>query len=366
MTVAVNVYLGGFFVGNAWRDGDGQLLFKYYPGWLESSGRQPLSLRLPLRPDVYGDAVVRPFLSGILPEQGARHRLAQCLDIDDSDILGLLAAIGGDCPGRISFSLPQHGPEHVPPGQRPLDDRILTALPEVLAECPFLAGEQSLRLCLPGSGRALPVVQERNRFSLPLGERSSTHVLKTAPFDRQAGVANEALCLALAAKAGVPVQASMQVATSREPLLLVQRADRSAVGADGIQRLGAESLGQALGIANGIPIQDSGVFLQAGFQLLKQVGVAPIRDQKRLLQWSALQWVFGNEILPVENITLLRQGQGWGVAPFYGLVGKAEHWETPAAAASEGGDNGWNIGPARPGPRPRLFRKKQWARFLIR
>ena len=336
MTAAVNIYLDAFFVGNAWHDRAGNMFFKYYPGWLESAAAQSVSLTLPLTPEVFSDIAVRPFLEHLLPDPESRSRVAECLGIPEHDLLGLLAALGGDCPGRVSVCLPQYGPEHFASGVRELDARSLAALPLALKECPLCAGDPEMRLCLPGAGTALPVVGYNDRLALPLGGRASTHVLKV-PGGDQGKLENEALCMTLAQMLGLWVAEITRVPTTTETLLLVQRGDRHCVSQGEVQKLGAESLAQALQRFGDKPMRPAG--LCDGFQALARVGVAPVRDQKRLVQWAAFNWLIGNTGASWEHVVLVQQGRGWSVAPFFGLLSTAAQkgHHTATNAVSEAG-----------------------------
>ncbi|MFO7718443.1 MAG: HipA domain-containing protein [Desulfohalobium sp.] len=320
MTPAVNIYLDAFFVGNAWQDSAGNIFFKYYPGWLESAAAQPVSLTLPLKAEIFSDTAVRPFLEYLLPDTAARSRVAECLGIPEHDLLGLLAALGGDCPGRVSVCLPQYGPESFVSGVRELDARSLAALPLALKECPLCAGDPEMRLCLPGAGTALPVVRLNGRFALPVGDRASTHVLKISG-GVQGKLENEALCMTLAKMLGLWTAEIMLVPTSTETLLLVQRGDRHLALQGEVRKFGAESLAQALQLFGNRPLSPAG--LRDGFRVLARVGVAPVRDQKRLVQWAAFNWLIGNTHASWEQVVLVQQGRGWSLAPFFGLVSTA-------------------------------------------
>ncbi|PBB39721.1 hypothetical protein CK222_25905 [Mesorhizobium sp. WSM3866] len=56
---------------------DGDLSFRYEPGWLERTQlpRHPLSLALPLSPDPYNHDRAGPFFDGLLPDSQQRARL---------------------------------------------------------------------------------------------------------------------------------------------------------------------------------------------------------------------------------------------------------------------------------------------------
>ena len=58
---------------------------------------------MPLQEEPQTDRVVRPFFSGLLPDEGARQRLAGALGISSGNTFGLLEVIGGECSGALSL-----------------------------------------------------------------------------------------------------------------------------------------------------------------------------------------------------------------------------------------------------------------------
>src|ERR1035438_3027598 len=68
----------------------------------------------------------------------------------------------------------------------------------------LLAGEEGIRLSLAGAQDKVAVRMENGEVSLPLGGAPSTHILKPAVERFDGVVFNEALCMKLAAEAGLP------------------------------------------------------------------------------------------------------------------------------------------------------------------
>lgn len=99
MTHRLDVWLGGAKAGRLDRDEAGALGYSYDPDYLAGPDPRAISFSMPLREAAYADPVVRPFFSGLLPDEGARQRLAGALGISAGNAFGLLEAIGGECAG---------------------------------------------------------------------------------------------------------------------------------------------------------------------------------------------------------------------------------------------------------------------------
>lgn len=138
-----------------------------------------MSVSLPLREEPFVDRVARPFFSGLLPDEGARRRLAAALGISSANAFGLLEVIGGECAGALSL---------VPPGQLPpasttdnaeaLDEQNLEEILSLLRQRPLLGGEADVRLSLAGAQDKLAVTVINDQILLPRGGRPTTHILK--------------------------------------------------------------------------------------------------------------------------------------------------------------------------------------------
>ena len=64
----LDVYLGVDLVGRLWLDDKRRFVFQYDSSWIAKKNAVPLSLGLPLQPDIYADDFSRPFFSNLLPE----------------------------------------------------------------------------------------------------------------------------------------------------------------------------------------------------------------------------------------------------------------------------------------------------------
>lgn len=78
MSRTLNVYLHDQIAGQLVQAETGQLTFTYDADYLSVS-KQAVSVSMPLREQAYTDDTARPYFSGLLPDERARHRLAAAL-----------------------------------------------------------------------------------------------------------------------------------------------------------------------------------------------------------------------------------------------------------------------------------------------
>ena len=313
-------WLGGEAVGQL-REGPGrQLTFQYATEHLALAPPTPLSLSLPLQEAPFPDALARPFFANLLPDAGLREAVARKLGLSPGNDFGLLEALGGECAGAVSLlpegSLPAQGGEY-----RALSDQDFDLLVAELPRRPLLAGEQGIRLSLAGAQGKLPLRLEGDRIFIATGGLETTHIAKPELAGFQGIVRNEAFCMALAARAGLPVPRTW-VRPGPTPVYLVERFDRQGGAGQGrVIRCHAEDLCQALGV---LPTQkyeaEGGPGLAAIFGLLGRHSLSPAQDRLALLRWTIFNALIQNADAHAKNVSLLHTPDGVRLAPFYDLL----------------------------------------------
>src|SRR5260370_36594348 len=103
MARTLDVYLHNNLVGHLVQEGGGQMLFSYVEGWRDRPGATPLSQSLPLRKKRFNRKECRGFFAGILPEESKREIIARNLHISARNDFAMLAEIGGECAGAVTF-----------------------------------------------------------------------------------------------------------------------------------------------------------------------------------------------------------------------------------------------------------------------
>lgn len=99
MARLLDVWFAETKAGALSQDEAGALSYAYDPRYLAGPEPCAISFSMPLQEAPYTDRVVRPFFSGLLPDEGARQRLAGALGLSAGNSFGLLEVIGGECAG---------------------------------------------------------------------------------------------------------------------------------------------------------------------------------------------------------------------------------------------------------------------------
>ncbi len=322
MARRLDVYLENDLTGFLEQDDSGRLLFRYADSWLANPGALALSQSLPLRAEPFGNREARPFFAGLLPEAEKRDLVAKALGVSKNNDFALLDRIGGECAGAITFMHDGEAPPVTPTAAdyRPLDEKQIARILELLPDRPLLAGEEGVRLSLAGAQDKLPVLVVDGEMALPLHGAPSSHVLKPPIRRYEDTVVNEAFCLALAKAAGLHVVNAALRRASGTDYLLVERYDRKRDSAGALRRIHQEDFCQALGYAPELKYQsEGGPSLEECFELVRRASARPVIDLARLLDAVLLNFLIGNNDAHGKNYSLLHGEQGAELAPLYDL-----------------------------------------------
>jgi len=338
----LDVYLHEKLVGYLTQDDDGQMLFEYAPSWLEDPLTTPLSQSLPLRKEPFTRKECRGFFAGVLPEENKREIIARNLGISARNDYAMLERIGGECAGAITFipageRVPERHDEY-----RRLGDAELANILRELPRRPLMAGEKGVRLSLAGAQDKIAVHVSGDNISVPLRSAPSTHIVKPAIERFKDVVFNEAVCMILADKVGLPTARVAIRNVEGLDYLLVERYDR-VKGSGGItQRLHQEDFCQALGVVPERKYQsEGGPTLKQCFDLLRHVSAAPVIDLQRLLDAVIFDVLIGNHDAHAKNFSLL-YGEDHSVrlAPLYDVLSTVYYPElSPHMAMKIGGES---------------------------
>jgi serine/threonine-protein kinase HipA len=89
-------------------DGAGRFVFTYDEVWRDTKNATPLSLSMPIVQLEHGDASVRAFLWGLLPDnERVLERWAQTYHVSSRNPFALLRHVGEDCAGAAQFVRPE-------------------------------------------------------------------------------------------------------------------------------------------------------------------------------------------------------------------------------------------------------------------
>jgi len=303
--------------------------FTYTPEWAESGFRLSQHCYLQNEPFPAGAEEIRSFFSNLLPEGGARERIASNARLSRSDVFGLLREYGGDCAGAFSI-LPEELAPAKEAGYKALSDHELRQLIEMRGVVPVNGVGPRSRLSLAGAQAKCPVfINERGQIALPQGAAPSSHILKFASNDYPGLLLNELFMLRLAAAVGLDtVAAELHWLDDEHPYLAVSRYDR--IQQNGrLSRLHQQDLAQAQDLMDWAKYENrddpeiSHVSFSSCLEAVREASSVPIIDAQRLLDWQLFNLLTGNADAHAKNASLVQQTYRedlWALAPFYDLV----------------------------------------------
>lgn len=329
MTEKLLTYMNGVYLGKIILDAPFATYgLEYGETWINGEGF-PISPYLDFRQSPEG--AVRRFLSNLLPEGRWLDELSASSHISKSNTFGLIAAIGSETTGALTFRLDGAGNETTTTNFRPIVAQELEERIRERFDRPISLWDGKQRLSTAGVQDKLPVLtMPDGTFGFGEGELASTHILK---FDTKQNinlVLNEYICMTLARLAGLPV-ADVTIERIGEPVLVVKRFDREWNGERSIRRLhlidGCQMLdllpehkyerpygksGHTAGLRNGAS-------LKMLFNAAKFCRV-PARAIKDMLIWTLFQLLIGNSDAHAKNISFFVGPEGINLAPAYDLV----------------------------------------------
>ena len=295
--------------------------FTYDADWIGLRGAFPISLTMPFKSERIASDIFLPWAANLLPENDQLRTLGQILGMARSDVIGLLSAIGGDTAGALSFGQPARTASVQ---WRPVvNSEDLERLIEELPNKPFLVGEEGVSMSLAGAQTKLAVsIDDSGRVCIPMNGSPSTHILKPDAPQLLGGVQNEAFCLTLAKRVGMPTPEITTGRAGERAFLLARRYDRTNVGGRW-RRLHQEDYCQALGKPpsakyetnqTGIP----GPTLGDMFEVTREH--MPPTDTVRLLDMAVFTVLVCNTDAHAKNYSILIRGSGASLAPIYDVM----------------------------------------------
>jgi serine/threonine-protein kinase HipA len=314
------VYFEQRLVGFIKVDGKGPA-FIYDRTWVGTRGAFPISTTMPLGPEPFGAAIFLPWAANLLPESEQLRAVGQFLGMSPNDVVGLLSEIGRDTAGALSIGKPG-GTSAV--YWRPVETEAeLERVIEELPSKPFLVGEEGVSMSLAGVQSKLAVgVDDRGRICVPTVGSPSTHILKPDSERLPGGVHNEAFCLTLARRIGLPTVEITTGKAGRRTFLLAKRYDRAG-GGGRWRRLHQEDFCQALGKPPSAKYEInqtgvSGPTLSEMFELTRRV-MGPT-EILRLLDMIIFNVIACNTDAHAKNYSIMLSAAGASLAPGYDVM----------------------------------------------
>ncbi|MCJ1901454.1 MULTISPECIES: HipA domain-containing protein [Paracoccus] len=336
MNGTVPVWFDTLHVGDVAVADDGSLSFRYAARWLATQGAFPLSLTMPLADAPYPSEIISPWLANLLPEEEQLQILTRSLGLDRADTLAVLAEIGGDTAGALSFSSPTDPNAWA---WTPLTDLYDTADPQAalerhfedLGRRPFLVGEEGVRQSLAGGQKksALAVLspdgtpvlrlpQPGDVLAVPRNGAPSTVIVKPDNPNLPGITENEVFCLHLAQAIGIAAAQTTILTTGKRTAICALRYDRRVGRAGQLQRVHQEDFAQANGIPPGRKYE-RGTIAGPDLRTLLATGHAlPPMDALALLDQVIFNILVANTDAHAKNYSiLLPVGGEPRLAPLY-------------------------------------------------
>jgi serine/threonine-protein kinase HipA len=302
--------------------------FTYDPNWIDLRGAFPISTTMPLKSERIAPDTFLPWAANLLPESEQLRTLTQLLGMAAGDVVGLLSAIGGDTAGALSIGQPgRTATVQWRPVGKPEDlERIIEELPNK----PFLVGDEGVSMSLAGVQTKLAVaIDDAGRVCIPMNGSPSTHILKPDAPRLRGGVQNEAFCLTLARRMGIPTPDVTTGQAGKRSYLLMKRYDRTNVGGRW-RRLHQEDYCQALGKPPSAKYESNqtgigGPTLKDMFEITRRY--MPPTNIVRLLDMVVVNVLACNTDAHAKNYSIMIRAGGASLAPMYDVM-CGEVWES--------------------------------------
>lgn len=346
-TRSLEVLIAGEHAGTLFQDESGALSFAYQRDYRGV----PLSSAMPLATRTYRDKIVRPYLWGLLPEDGAtRLRVAADAGISPNNPFALLGVIGLDCPGAVQFcqqfddALREESV--VPMNEHEIAKRLRDGHEEgsgwiACSEHWSLGGQQS----------KFALGWYVGRWCSCEGAAATTHIFKSGVRGLSHQALNEYVCMRLAAECGIESARveylEFEDGEGVEPAIVVERYDRVCDGGV-VSRLHQEDLCQALGC---LPENKYTMYGGPGcadvIRLLQTTGAEARGNVVRFLQMLFFNYLIAATDAHAKNYSLMLEQDGaHRLAPMYDVASIAPyvavddwHNDPPKLAMSIGGEN---------------------------
>jgi serine/threonine-protein kinase HipA len=324
MADRLDVWYGAEHAGSLWQTIDG-VEFEYSESWLVRDDAVALSRSLPLGPGRQAGRRATAFFENLLPEGEIRGAIARAIGEDDENEFRLLEGIGAECAGALSIT----SPGQTPPDTVPVDDlpvlesqqleQILTELPQTQ----LVRGPDGLiQFSLAGAQDKLVLI-DRGDDTWSLASRGvpSTHIIKTPIATLDDTVTNEAFCLELASRVGVPAAGAQVIRVGSNEAVAIERFDRRVDASGTVHRIHQEDICQALGIPSRSKYEKNhGPGIAECIEVLREVCTVPAREVTAFVRQLIFTSLIVNGDAHGKNYSVLMQSGNVRLSPAYDLV----------------------------------------------
>jgi serine/threonine-protein kinase HipA len=335
MTKELMVLINEQVVGQVEQGTSGRLRFRYADTWRSEPSAIPLSLSMSLTTAQHGDDAIRPYMWGLLPDSEATLAAwGTRFGASPRNPFALLCHVGEDLQGAVQM---------VPPEQLPLMQQLqgTTFLSREMLAKRFadLVQQPGATQFMPGGGqfslagaqpkKALCLV--KGRWYEPRGRTPSTHILKPQIPNMPGQVSNEAFCLRLATRLGLPAPQVWIEHFGDLPVVVIERYDRVRIdgqrtlaldhGGGVVHRVHQEDCCQALKVMPQVKYQNEGGPGITDIMGLLSSSAKPAEDRDRFMRAQAFNFCIGGSDAHGKNYGLLLAAKGrFRLAPLYDII----------------------------------------------
>ncbi|RKQ91626.1 serine/threonine-protein kinase HipA [Solirubrobacter pauli] len=329
MSDALVVLLEDQVAGTLTRRRGGGLRFSYEETYRGTADATPLSLSMPLALGEHGDAVVTPWLWGLLPDNDqVLERWAKRFQVSPASPFSLLASpVGEDCAGAVRFvdakdvdgALARTGTV-----AWLTDEEVAKRLRDLQADATTWLGRNFTgQFSLGGAQAKTALLLQDGRWGVPGGALPTTHILKPAVAGLDDHDLNEHLCLDAASRTGLIVARTTVSRFESETAIVVTRYDRRESAPRELTRIHQEDLCQALGTPPSRKYQNEGGPNPRQIADLFRAVMPPsiARDAvQRFADALIWNWLIAGTDAHAKNYSLLLAGDQVRLAPLYDIA----------------------------------------------
>ena len=312
----------------------GQLSFRYEESWRERRDATPLSLSIPISGREHPNAVVEPFLRGLLPDnENVLRRWGRRFGVPWNSPFAHLRNVGEDVAGAAQFVRESRLEEATKPGR-------IEAIDEDYIEhrLRVLRGDRAAWDDIDSPGQfSLAGAQAKfalhrsldGQWGLPSGRSATTHILKP-PLEYLAHQeVNEHLCLRAAGRLGMRAANSEVMTFGEERAIVLERYDRLRQPDGTVLRVHQEDMCQALSVYPDRKYErEDGGPGAADIVALLRDHIPPSQAVEAIEMFCralAFNWVIFGPDAHAKNYSLLLSGPNVRLAPLYDISSVAPY-----------------------------------------
>ena len=320
--------MNGFPVGELYLK-KGRMSFKYALEWLEIEGGRAISLSLPMqRAEIIGDAV-HTYFDNLLPDTTAiRENMKDRLGADSARPFDLLAQVGRDCVGALTFTLEPATGEMPSLSLTPLSEgEVAQIIRETRLEKMLgMNSDDDFRISLAGAQEKTALTLWEGKWCRPHSSTPTTHIFKppilhheSLGIDLSSSVDNEWFCQTFMKNLGLAVADCEILQFEDQKVLVVERFDRRIEG-DIIFRLPQEDMCQALGKMSSSKYEEKGGPGSQQIMKLLSGTTKAYEDRLEFLRVQIVFWLLAAIDGHAKNFSIALNQDGYRLTPFYDVL----------------------------------------------